>query len=198
VAAILRVGFVTGSSPDKWAKRWRQRFSEPLELHPVSESEQADGITTGVLDMVIARLPISLDSHAIFAVPLYEEQPVVVVSKDHWASLADELALRDLAEEQLLNDPRLVPQWSGKPENRKSWPQLPPREMVELAATGAGIYLCPASVARTFYRKDLAMVPLIDVPATSVRLCWLRTRDDDLCQRFVGVIKGRTANSSRN
>ena len=39
----MRLGFVTGATPDKWARAWRDRRTEPLDLVPVSETEQPDG-----------------------------------------------------------------------------------------------------------------------------------------------------------
>jgi hypothetical protein len=37
----FRVGFVTGATPDKWARTWRSRYSrDPLELVPLDEEEQ--------------------------------------------------------------------------------------------------------------------------------------------------------------
>ena len=36
----LRIGFVTGATPDKWARHWREQRREPLELVPVTEDEQ--------------------------------------------------------------------------------------------------------------------------------------------------------------
>jgi hypothetical protein len=36
-----------------------------------------------------------------------------------------------------------------------------------------------------------------DLPPTTVALVWRRERDDDTTQAFVGVVKGRTANTSR-
>ena len=34
------VGFVTGATPDKWARTWRDRSRERLELVPVTEEDQ--------------------------------------------------------------------------------------------------------------------------------------------------------------
>jgi hypothetical protein len=53
------------------------------------------------------------------------------------------------------------------------------------------------SVARLRHRKDVVAVPVNGIPDTTVALVWLRERDDEQCQSFVGVVRGRTRNSSR-
>ena len=47
----LRIGFVTGATPDKWARHWRDRRRERLELVPLTEADQLDGVRDGSLDM---------------------------------------------------------------------------------------------------------------------------------------------------
>ena len=39
MSAPFRVGFVTGVTPDKWARTWRDRRRDPLELLPVEQDE---------------------------------------------------------------------------------------------------------------------------------------------------------------
>ena len=105
--------------------------------------------------------------------------------------------MADLFDEQLLNDPDSVPGWDASRTTRKPWPSLEPKETIELAAMGSGVYVCPASVARTYGRRDAAAIPISDLPPTPVRLLWWRAEDSPLTQRFVGVVRGRTSNSSR-
>jgi len=37
----LRVAFVTGTTPDKWVRAWREQRRGPLELVPVTEDTEA-------------------------------------------------------------------------------------------------------------------------------------------------------------
>jgi hypothetical protein len=53
------------------------------------------------------------------------------------------------------------------------------------------------SVARLYHRKDVVHRVVTDLPPTTVALVWLSDRDDDQTQAFVGVVRGRTASSSR-
>ena len=73
----LRLGFVTGATPDKWVGVWRDRQREPIEVVPVAEDEQEQGVRTGALDMALVRLPVDRDG--LHLIPLYEELPVAVM-----------------------------------------------------------------------------------------------------------------------
>ena len=53
------------------------------------------------------------------------------------------------------------------------------------------------SVARLHHRKDVVAVRVLGLPETEVGLAWLVARDDERTQEFVGVVRGRTARSSR-
>jgi DNA-binding transcriptional LysR family regulator len=166
MARPLRVGFVTGATPDKWAAAWRDRRPEPLELVPVTEEDQEQMLRDGSLDMCLVRLPVDRDG--LHLVPLYEEQ-LVRPHPSGWTPSAEQLA----------------------------WPPMSEREAIEVVGSGSGIALVPMSVARLFQRKDVASRPVTDLPPTSVGLAWLVDRDDDDTQAFVGVVRGRTARSSR-
>jgi DNA-binding transcriptional LysR family regulator len=192
MARPLRVGFVTGATPDKWAAAWRDRRPEPLELVPVTEEDQEQMLRDGSLDMCLVRLPVDRDG--LHLVPLYEEVAVVVVPRDHFVTAATEVDLEDLSEEQLV---RPHPSgWTPSAE-QLAWPPMSEREAIEVVGSGSGIALVPMSVARLFQRKDVASRPVTDLPPTSVGLAWLVDRDDDDTQAFVGVVRGRTARSSR-
>lgn len=188
----FRIAFVPGVTPDKWANRWRERSSVPLELTLVEEAEQESVLRTGAADMCFVRLPI--DRSGLHCIPLYDEVPVVVVPVDHPVTAYDEIALGDLSDEQLVaGDP---PGWQPTTAQLE-WPGMSVKEAIEVVASGTGIVIVPMSVARLHHRKDVAHRPVTGVPATTVGLAWLVERDDDQTQEFVGIVRGRTANSSR-
>jgi DNA-binding transcriptional LysR family regulator len=183
----LRVGFVTGATPDKWARAWRDQRRGPLTMVPIAEAEQEDVVRRGEVDMALVRLPADgapddwpADWHHV---RLYDEVPVVVAGRDHL-----------VADEQLVR-----PHGSGwlPAADQLSWPSMSEQEAIETVAAGTGIVIVPMSVARLFHRKDVVHREVTDLPATTIALVWPRDRDDDLTQAFVGVVKGRTANSSR-
>ncbi len=178
----LRVGFAPGVTPDKWARVWRDRMPRaPLALVPLADRDGVALLRAGELHLCFVRLPVERDG--LHLIPLYDEQPVVVVSREHPVSAYDEVDVRDLAEEHLLHEP-------GDPPSAL-------RRAVESVAADAGVVLLPMSLARLHHRRDVVAVPVRDSPPTTVGLAWRRDLDDPRVQDFVGVVRGRTANSSR-
>ncbi|HEY0890586.1 MAG TPA: LysR family substrate-binding domain-containing protein [Nocardioides sp.] len=188
----FHLGFVTGATPDKWARTWRERTKERLELVPVAEDEQEDRLRSGELDMALVRLPI--DREGLHCIPLYDEVPVAVVGKDHFLSLAEEVTLAELAEEQLV-----LPHASGWTPSvpQLDWPPMSAQDAIETVAAGTGVAIVPMSVARLYHRKDVVHRRVTDLAPTTVGLAWRVDRDDERTQLFVGIVRGRTANSSR-
>jgi DNA-binding transcriptional LysR family regulator len=68
---------------------------------------------------------------------------------------------------------------------------------IETVAAGTGLVILPLSVARLHQRKDVVARVVTDLDPTTIALVWRLERDDDVTQAFVGVTKGRTANTSR-
>ena len=68
---------------------------------------------------------------------------------------------------------------------------------VELVAAGTGHAILPHGVARLHHRKDVVAIPVTDAAPTRIALVWRVERDDADIQEFVGVVRGRTARSSR-
>ena len=63
--------------------------------------------------MCLVRLPVDRDG--LHLIPLYDEQPVVVVAKEHPVAAYDEIDVADLADEHLLQDPDVVPRGATSP-----------------------------------------------------------------------------------
>ena len=192
MAEPLRVAFVTGTTPDKWARAWREQGRSRLELVPVTEEDQESVVRGGEVDLALVRLPVDTDD--LHCVRLYDELPVVVAGRDHLVSAADEVTLDDLTEEQLVR--AHASGWRPSAD-QLDWPTMTAQEAVETVAAGTGIVLLPMSVARLHQRKDVVQRVVTDLAPTTVALVWRRERDDDTTQAFVGVVRGRTGNSSR-
>lgn len=188
----LRLGFVTGATPDKWAATWRERRRDPIELVPVEEATQEAGVRDGALDLALMRLPVDRDG--LHCIPLYDERPVVVAGLEHFVSAGDEVSLDDLADEQLVR-----PHASGWTPGAEQlpWPAMSVREAIETVAAGTGIVIVPMSVARLYARKDVVHRPVTDLPPTKVGLVWLVDNEDERVQVFIGIVRGRTVNSTR-
>ena len=197
----FRVGFVPGVTPDKWARIWAERMPRrSLDLVPLGDRDGVALVRSGELAMCFVRLPV--DREGLHLIPLYDEQPVVMVAKEHPVAAFDEIDVTDLADEHLLQDPDTVPQWRDvatevRDGNRYPVPEMSLREAVESVAADAGIVVVPMSLARLHHRKDVVHVPVTSVPTTKVGLTWLVDNDDERVQTFIGVVRGRSANSSR-
>lgn len=180
VIPVLRVGFVPGVEPDRFARRWRAGDrSARLELVPVPLSRQETALAEGEVDMCFQRDATAReDRHRI---PLWEERPAVVVGSENVLSLLEEIGEEDLTEETEIP--------SQHPDDAV--------DRVAVVATGIGYARMPLSLARLHHRRDAVHRPATDGTPATISLVWPRASDDDLRQEFVGVVRGRTVRSSR-
>jgi DNA-binding transcriptional LysR family regulator len=151
--------------------------------------------------MCFVRLPV--DREGLHLIPLYDEQPVVVAGLENPVAAYDEIDVTELADEHLLQDPDDVPEWRDVATEvadgtRYPVPEMSLREAVESVAAHAGIVILPMSVARVHHRKDVVAVPVSGVPTTKIGLAWPVDNEDDRIQAFIGVVRGRSANSTRS
>lgn len=207
--AGFRLGYVPGATPAKWARVWQVRHpTTRLHLIDVPAGLAERALTAGELDAALLRPPV--DRERLHAIELYAEEPVVVVPRDHVvAALADDEAVtaQDLAEDVLLQAADDVLAWSGRPgaaTDAIARPGLPPQatpettaDAIELVAAGVGLLVVPRSLARLHHRKDLTARPLADGPAAPVALAWLIEGADEQIEDLIGIVRGRTVNSSR-
>ncbi|UTT69645.1 LysR family substrate-binding domain-containing protein [Arthrobacter sp. DNA4] len=177
---VLRIAYVAGVTPGKWIRRWEERMPHiPLEAFMIDDDAQREVLDDGRAHMGFVRLPI--DREGLSVIPLYEEQPVVVAPKGHEISVFEEVALADLAQESFLDAAAL-----GGPE-----------AALQVVASGAGLLILPMSVARHFNVKDTVARRLTGAEGTEIALAWPAEATDDVLEEFIGVVRGRTAQSSR-
>lgn len=191
----FRLGAVPGATPGKWIDAWKQRMPRvPLELVPIEAATQRAALD-GV-DAALVRLPLTDDS--LHIIPLYDELPVVVAAVDSHLMAAAELTGSDLEGEVVigLTDDVLGPlELPGTSPAR--FAALPTNEAIVTAASGVGIVIVPMSLARMHHRKDADHRVLADGPVSTVALVWPRERTTPDVETFVGIVRGRTTNSSR-
>ncbi|TDN90644.1 LysR substrate binding domain-containing protein [Microbacterium sp. BK668] len=186
-----------GATPGRWIDTWRERMPHvELELRPVEVAHQREELLSGEVDAALVRLP--LDADGLHVIPLYEEQAVVVVSKVSHLTAADELDLGDLEGEVVLTPaddvlgftvPGAVAPVFEAPATTA--------DAIATVAAGVGAVIVPMSLARLHQRRDAASIPLRDGPASQVALAWPAARTTPHVEVFVGIVRGRTANSSR-
>ena len=170
------LAFVPGVTPAKWVGVWKQRMPRtPIELRPVPQDEALRSLRDGGATVALLRLPV--DGGGLSVIPLYSEVAVVVAARDHPISDFESVTLSDLAGENLL---------SGQDA-----------AAVELVAATGSIAMMPHSIARLHSRKDVVARPVTDAAETRVALVWIEAQTTPWVEEFVGIVRGRTANSSR-
>lgn len=179
----FRVAIVPGVNPGRWVRTFEERTRTPLEVLPVPETEQLAVLRDGRATMGFVRGAVDRHREGLHLIPLYDEVAVVVVPRGHWVDGLDEVTEADLAEEHRWSYPH---------------PELDARHVVEAVAAGTGVLVAPMSVARLHHRKDVVSVPVADLPRTPVGLAWSTGTEDERVDVFVGVVRGRTARSSRS
>ncbi|KXO93966.1 LysR family substrate-binding domain-containing protein [Tsukamurella pseudospumae] len=193
---VLRLGYVPGATPAKWARIWGERHPDVrLELVPVGAGSAADAVREGTVDVALLRLPTETTGLAVIA--LYEEQVVAVVPQEHHTAAADELTAGDLD-----GEPTLLPlddalHWDGAPGALIEHRPETTADAVELVAAGLGALIAPQSLARLHHRKDLTYRPITDAPPSPVVLAFPTGEQSDAVAEFIGVVRGRKAGSSR-
>ncbi|MFI6983707.1 LysR family substrate-binding domain-containing protein [Embleya sp. NPDC050154] len=196
VPTPFRLAYVPGVTPTKWVRVWNERLPEvPLTLIPVSAADAADVLRAGDADAGLVRLPI--DRTELSAIPLYTETTVVVVPKDHDVAGVDEVLAEDLADALVLHPLDDTLEWERRPGVPAKERPATTADAVELVAAGVGLLVVPQSLARLHHRKDLTYRPVSDAPESRVALSWPEAHTTDLVEEFIGIVRGRTVNSSR-
>ena len=195
---IFRLGVVPGATPGRWIDTWHERMPQvALELVPLTLAAQHEALASDAVDAALVRLP--LDDTGLHVIRLYDEVAVVVASADSHLLAADTLTAADLAGETLI-----VPAdsaWADFTIAGTVEPRFPPladtADAIATAASGVGIVVVPMSLARLHHRKDADHRRLDDGPLSTVALVWPKERTTADVETFVGIVRGRTANSSR-
>jgi len=190
------LGYVPGVTPAKWVRTWQERMPDvPLALVQVQAAGAAGLVRDGAADAVLLRLPT--DREGLHAIPLYTETTVVVVPKDHHLTAADELSTADVADSVVLHPHDDTLGWTNPPGQQAVHRPATTADAIELVAAGVGLLIIPQSLARLHHRKDLTYRPLTDVPQSSVALSWPEDETTELMEQFIGIVRGRTVNSTR-
>ena len=163
-------------TPGKWERKWAERMPRTrLELRPASGDEALAGLRDGSVSMGLVR-DVAADDE-FHAIALYREQAVVVAPRDHPVAAFTTLTLAELAGETILE--------GDGPDT------------LDLVEANVGLAMMPQSVARAQSRRELVARVVTDASDSGVALVWPVGVDDPRVDVFVGVVRGRTPNSSR-
>ncbi|MFE9705236.1 LysR family substrate-binding domain-containing protein [Streptomyces sp. NPDC005930] len=192
----FRLAYVPGVTPDKWVRIWNERLPDvPLALTQVPAADAGGALLDGDADAGLVRLPV--DRSVLSAIPLYTETTVVLVPRDHLVTAAEEVSVEDLADEIVLHPLDDVLDWERLPGRPALERPAGTADAVELVAAGIGVLLVPLSLARLHHRKDLTYRTVTDAPESSVALAWREDAHTDRVEDFIGIVRGRTVNSTR-
>jgi DNA-binding transcriptional LysR family regulator len=170
------LAFVPGVTPSKWVGVWRERMPRaPIELRPLAQESALRLLRSGEATVALVRLPFDADGLSV--IPLYSERPVVVVAREHPLAGIESATVADLSGETIIEGMDAA--------------------AVELVAAGVGVATMPQSIARSLSRKDVVARPITDGADTRIALAWAADSTTDLIEEFAGIVRGRTANSSR-
>lgn len=176
MASRFTLAFPLGVTIGKWTRVFAERQPD-VELVVAPSADPLAALAAGEADMVFTRDAEAADDRHL--IPLYSEDVVVVMNHEHLLTLEEKLHLADLDG---------VPRVEGEPSEA----------LMREVATGDGIALMPASVAKALRRKDVEAVHLEDGPVSHVGLTWPREGQHPLVDEFIGIVRGRKAHSSRN
>lgn len=192
---MLTLSFATGCEPGKWLRRYRQTTA-----HGGVEAAASDDPVAEVLDgrvtLALVRLPdprVEAALGELHKVELYDEAPGVAVPKDSvFAELGEAVRFADLEDETVHYRPAA--------DGTVDIAQV--RTMLPVVGANVGVVLAPRPVLKVLAKRQVVPLTLADaaqagVVPTRVALVWRREADSDAVQDFVGVAKGRTANSTR-
>ncbi|WDG32334.1 LysR family transcriptional regulator substrate-binding protein [Streptomyces sp. CA-278952] len=197
IPSSFRLAYVPGVTPTKWVRVWHERLPHTsLELVQATAAEAPELLADGGADAGLVRLPVDRD--VLSAIPLYTETTVVVIPKDHVATAAEEVSLAELSDEIVLHPLDDLLAWETLPGRPAVERPATTADAIELVAAGVGVLLVPQSLARLHHRKDLTYRPVPEAPESRVALSWPEAETTpDLVEEFIGIVRGRTVNSTR-
>ena len=163
--------------------------------------DQTAVLHDGRADVSYLRLPV--DQSGLQVRPLLTEPRVAALPAGHQLAGKDTLAIADLADEHLLQDPAAVPEWRDvatemRDQDRRRAPVFRTvEEKLEHVAAGRGIVLLPLSTALFYTRPGVAYSHVSDIAPNQVCLAWEATRRSQLIQDFVAIAADHLPVASR-
>lgn len=187
---FLRVVFSPGVQPDKWFTR----FDERVRHWRVAGAQAEDPlkyILAGAADVALLRVgDAGVDKNTYHSVDLYEEQLGVAAPKDHPVKVMERVRYAELAGEMEM----YVTPADGEVDVAAV------KEALGVVAANVGVVIAPRPLLRAINMRGVVHRDLLDATSagsTRVIAVWLRDKDSDEVQDFVGVCRGRKSDSSR-
>ncbi|GIF78023.1 LysR family transcriptional regulator [Asanoa siamensis] len=163
-----------------------------VEVLRTSYYEQVAVLHDGRADVSFVRLPVPVAGLTV--VPLFAEARVVAVPAGHPLAGKERLHVDDIADEHLLQDPDLVPEWRDIArdvrEGSSRWrsgPGSTMEEKLEHVAAEEGIIIVPRSTAALYTRPDVVYRPLDGIADNQVAVAYSTQRGSAEVEQFADL-----------
>lgn len=177
---VLTVGFLPGIVPTPAVRAFRRQHPDmPVDVRRLEGSDQAAALRERRVDVCLGRLP--MDREGLCVEALYDEPRVALLAADHRLASAPRVHLAELAGEPMVRHADLPSvsdaYWAMDPRldgSRVVWGPVVTglEEKLEQVAAGQAVTILPRSMAMTYTRDDVCVVPLADAPPSTVVLAW--------------------------
>jgi DNA-binding transcriptional LysR family regulator len=187
------VGFMPGLIVTAEIRALSSRHPElTVDVVRTSWDDQTKLVHDGRVDVSYIRQPF--DPRGLEIRSLLSEPRVVVLPAEHRLAGKQQISITDLAEEHLLQNPDLVPEWREiatelrEIGRRRVIPYYPSvEEKLEHVAAGQGVIVLPLSTATFYTRADVTHVGIEDIEPNHVSLAWDSSRRSPLISEFVSI-----------
>jgi DNA-binding transcriptional LysR family regulator len=185
--ARLVVAFMPGLIVTEAIRRLRRDHPHlTVEVLRTTWDDQVAVLHDGRADISYLRLPAPTEGLTVRQ--LFTEPRVVVLPADHPLAGKEQVSVRDLAGESLLQHPDAVPEWRDVATVAAVvLPTSVVEEKLENVASGRGIAVLPLSTAQFYIRPDVVHVPVSDISHSRVVLAWLSERREPLLAEFAAL-----------
>lgn len=185
----LTIAYVHGTAPQKWFTRFSEHTKHGIE-RTFGCDDPVAALAADEAHVAFVRLP---DAHigdgtgqdTYHVVRLYEEQPGIGLPKDNELTLLEEITGADIATETVLYQPANAVDVAAV------------REAAHVVAANVGVVIAPRPLLRSMNLKEVEHRAYAEGQPTTIAVVWKKVHDGDAIQDFVGITRGRTANSSR-
>ncbi|MEV0717778.1 LysR family transcriptional regulator [Asanoa sp. NPDC050611] len=188
------VAFMPGVLVTPAVKEFSAAFPDlSVEVLRTSYQDQVAVLHDGRADVSFVRMPVPAAGLTI--VPLFAEPRVVALPATHRLAGKDRVRVSDLADEHLLQEPDLVPEWrdiardlrESADRRWRSRPLSTMEEKLEHVAAEEGFIVVPRSAAALYTRADVAYCDLEGVADNQVALAYSTSRDNPEIERFAEI-----------
>ncbi|NMO50035.1 LysR family transcriptional regulator [Actinoplanes sp. TBRC 11911] len=179
----IRIAFMCGISPTPFTRALAARHPRlAVDFIRTTISDQTEVLHSGRADLAFVRTPF--DQDGLSGRPLYTEPWFVALPTGHRAARMESVGIADLADEVLLQVPKIMPEWLSLPGKRREAPAIAENieEKLEHVAAGHGIVVLPQQAAQSYSREELAMVKINGVRPNQVLVAWRTDATSPLIQ----------------